>query len=372
MIVTGLLGGCAALSLGAHLGSNALAIGRPWLRRRRSDAPAFRPHLTLIRPVKGLDPHDCETLASSFTQDYPDYEVLFCAETATDPACAAIREMIAAHPGVPARLLIGDSRLSANPKLNNVEKGVAAARGDWFVLTDANLMLAPDYLSTLADSWGVDTGLVSGPPLGTAAEGLWGAVECAFLNGTQARWQLAADALGLGFAQGKTLFWNRRVLRAGGGLAALGRDTAEDVGATKLVRAQGLRVRLPLRLSGHPVGRRRVRAVWDRQLRWSIIRRDGFPGLFALEPLQGPLPGLLALIALALAGAVPGLLPLAYVALWYGAELLFSRAYDLPVGPRDLAAMALRDAMQPALWIAGLLRQSFDWRGHAMTAEPAE
>ena len=364
-----LLGGIAAVSLTAHLGSNALAILRPFLVTRRGSETTFRPHVTLIRPVKGVDPYDRVTLASSFEQDYPSYDIVFCVEHAEDPACGLVEALIAAHPEVPAQLLVGESRISANPKLNNVEKGCDAARGDWFVMADANLMLGPDYLATLADSWGEGTGLVSGPPLGAVPANFWGAVECAFLNTNQARWQLAADVLGLGFAQGKTLFWNRRILNAGGGLTALGHDTAEDVGSTKLVRGQGLRVRLPQRLSLHPVGRRTAKSVWDRQLRWSIIRREGFPVIFAAEALQGPVAGLLALLLLALLGG-PAVLPLLYLTLWYGAEILFTRVYGLPFAPRDLAAMMLRDGMLAALWGASLFRRGFDWRGNAMAAEP--
>ncbi|WP_460275382.1 glycosyltransferase [Celeribacter sp. ULVN23_4] len=366
-----LLSAVATLSLSAHLGSAGLASARPWLQKSRTSTPPFRPHLVLIRPVKGLDPYDRLTLGSSFIQDYPDYEILFCAEHADDPACDAIRDMIADHPEVPAQLLVGESSLSANPKLNNVEKGVMAASGDWFVLADSNLFLDPDYLAMLADTWGEDVGLVSGPPFGAMPCNFWGAVECAFLNTNQGRWQLAADVLGIGFAQGKTLFWNRKILNAGGGLAALGRDTAEDVGSTKLVRQQGLRVRLPARLSRQPVSKRTAKAVWDRQLRWSIIRRDGFPALFGLEILQGPLVGLLCLLALALAGHISAALPLIYLALWYGAEALFARVYELPLNLRDLAAMMMRDVMLPALWVLSLFRRKFEWRGNRMMAEVA-
>lgn len=361
-----LLGGIATISLTAQLGSCTLAALRPMLRR--TEPTGFRPRISLIRPVKGLDPHDYATLESSFTQDYPGYEVIFCAEDPADPACAPLRQLMGRHPEVPARLLTGRSSLSANPKLNNVEKGVEAARSDWFVLTDANLMLDPDYLAELADAWSQGTGLVSGPPIGSDPENFWGALECAFLNTWQARWQLAADTLGLGYAQGKTLFWNRRVLQAGGGLAALGRDTAEDVGSTKLVRAQGLRVRLPRRLSRHPVGRRTARAVWDRQLRWSVIRRQGFPALFAAELLQAPALGFLCLVALAALGASP-LWALGFVLLWYAAELAFARACGIPVDARDLSAMMVRDLLQPAIWFTGLFRQGFSWRGNEMEAE---
>ncbi|MEZ5722461.1 MAG: ceramide glucosyltransferase [Paracoccaceae bacterium] len=356
-----------AVPLLAHLASVALALSRPGLPTRSTGVP-FRPFMSLLRPVKGLDPFDRETLASSFALDYPDYEVIFCAAAGDDPACAEIRSMIAANPGVKARLLVGDTRLTNNPKLNNLSKGVAAARADWLVMADANLMLPPDYLAGLADSWRPDTGLVSGPPLGYRAGNFWGAVECAFLNTSQARWQLAADALGLGYAQGKTMLWSRRVLDAGGGIVALGRDLAEDVGATKLVRGQGLRVCLPHRLSAQPVGTRTMRAVWDRQLRWSRVRRDGFPGLFVAEILQGPVPGLSILLGLGAADALTPWLAAAFVAVWYGAELTFARALGLDLRPRDAAAMIARDLAQPLVWAATFARRGFDWRGTEMAA----
>lgn len=369
MMLTAVLTLAAAVPLAAHVGSAALALGR---RVRSQDAASFRPFISLIRPAKGLDPFDRQTLASALQQDYPDYEVIYCVADPDDPACAAIREMIAAHPQVPARLLTGEAGISANPKLNNLEKGVASARSDWLVMADANLMLEPDYLAALADAWTPGTGLVSGPPLGTDAQNFWGAVECAFLNTNQARWQLAADALGIGFAQGKTLMWNRRVLEEVGGLVALGRDMAEDVASTKLVRSQGLKVRLPARLSVQPVGNRHAGAVWDRQLRWSRIRRAGFPGLFASEIAQGPVLGLSALGILATLGAAPGSLAALYFVLWYGAEAAFARGIGLALAPRDLAAMTMRDLLLPALWIVTFARRGFDWRGTAVMAETAE
>ncbi len=365
MLVT-LLAAFAVVAIGVHLLSTALA----WPRRtcpRAADAPP-RPPVSLVRPVCGLDAFDPETLASSFGQDYPDHEILFCAAAADDPAVALLEELIAAHPEVPARILIGDDRVSANPKLNNLVKGFAAARGEWVAMTDANLLLTPDYLRRLDDTRREDTGLVSSPPAGIRPENLWGALECAFLNSNQARWQLAADALGIGFAHGKTLFWNRALLEAGGGPAALGHDLAEDVASTKLVRARGLKVRLARPLFGQPIGRRDFGEVWGRQLRWSRIRRAGFPAIFALEILQGPLPPFAALAALVGLGAAPGPALAAFPLVWYGAEIALARAHGWPSGPRDIAAMLLRDALLPALWVVTLRRRTFTWRGSVVGA----
>jgi len=235
-------------------------------------------------------------------------------------------------------------------------------------MADSNLLLPPGYLRSVVAAWDAGCGLVSCPPVGARPEGLAGRLECAFLNGNQARLQFAADSLGLGFAQGKTLLWNRAMLDAAGGIAALGRDLAEDVNATKLVRARGLHVRLTPRPFAQPIGRRAVGEVWRRQLRWSRLRRAGFPAIFALEILNGPLVPLAALGAGALllggAPAAPALA--AFAALWYGAEALLLRRSGWPSGLRDLAVLPIRDLLLPVIWVASFLGGDIAWRGNAV------
>jgi ceramide glucosyltransferase len=308
-----------------------------------------------------VDAFDHETLASGLALDYPAVEHLFCVADAADPAVALVRGLIAAHPQAQARLLVGDDRIGANPKLNNLAKGWAAATGDLVVMVDSNLLLPPDYLWQLLAVRGPDVGLVSCPPVGTRAKGIWGALECAFLNSNQARLQLAADSVGLGFAQGKTMLWDRAFLNAQGGLAPLGRRLAEDVAATRLVRGAGLRVALPVRPFAQPIGRRSLRQVWDRQLRWSKVRREGFPALFLLEPLNG---ALLPVLAAGLAAGPGAAMALALV--WYGAETALAWREGWIARGREVVLFALRDLMLPALWLATLRNTRFEWRGNAM------
>ena len=234
-------------------------------------------------------------------------------------------------------------------------------------MTDSNLLLPPDYISTLVDSWGPDTGLVSAPPFGILPEGWAARLECAFLNSNQARLQYLADSCGFGFAQGKTLFFNKPLLDTRGGLAALGRTLAEDVAATQVTRALGARVSLAPLPFPQPIGRRSLAQVLARQLRWSRVRRDGFPRLFALEPLNGAL--LPAAAGAAGAGVTP-VVVLAYLGLWYGAEAVLMRRAGWPSGWRDVAVLPVRDLLLPALWIATFRRRGFVWRGNAMGEAP--
>ena len=326
-----------------------------------------RPKISLIRPVCGLDPKDEATLGSSFGQDYPDYELLFCVAVEADPVVPLVRALMAAHPQVPAQLLVGEDRISGNPKLNNVAKGWAAAHSDWIAMADSNLLLPPDYLSLLQAEFGPGVGMVSSPAVGTEPEGLPAMLECAYLNTHQARWQLMADQLGQGYAQGKSLFYRRDLVEAAGGLAALGKDMAEDVASTKMTRNAGLIVRLPPAPFAQPLGRRTWGAVWQRQVRWAKVRRLGFPWLYALEILNGALP---FVILAALARFKPDVI-LAFLILWYAGEWILAERGNWPRGPRDVAMWMLRDLLAPVLWVKGWIGKGFEWRGTAMQADDA-
>jgi ceramide glucosyltransferase len=329
------------------------------------------PKVSVLRPFCGLENNLAETLATTFTADYPDYEVILCVDSPDDPAIPLVKGVMAAHPQVPARLLIGKSSVSGNPKLNNLVKGWAAARADWILMADSNVLLPPDYIRRLLAEWRADTGLVSSPPAGTRPEGFAARLECGFLNSCQGRWQLASAQVGNGFAQGKMLFWHRDLLDRAGGLAALGHEMAEDVASTKLVRAAGLKVRLTRQMFEQPIGKRSLSAVWSRQLRWSKVRRLGFLPLFLPEILAGGALPLLTAVVLAGQGVISASDVIAIAILWYGAEALLAKTSGWPATPADLLAWLCRDLLMPALWLAAWFGNSFEWRGTAMSAEDA-
>jgi ceramide glucosyltransferase len=89
--------------------------------------PRDAPPVTIVRPVCGLDNFVEETLRTSFELDYPEYELIFCVASERDPVVPVVRKLIADHPAIAAQLLVGDDRISTNPKLNNCAKGWRAA-----------------------------------------------------------------------------------------------------------------------------------------------------------------------------------------------------------------------------------------------------
>ena len=249
----------AAFVTAFHAGSILIAILR--LGRRPPTVSNQYPPVSLVRPLCGLDNYAADTLASTFALDYPRYEILFCVASAIDPVVPLVHSLMAEHPAVNAKLLIGDERISSNPKLNNVLKGWREAAHDWIIFADSNVLMPRDYIQLLFASWRADTGLVASPPIGCRPRGIWAEIECAFLNTYQARWQYVADALGFGFAQGKTMLWRRDDLEHAGGIEALANEVAEDAAATKTVRGAGLKVRLVDRPVAQPLGRRTAAEV---------------------------------------------------------------------------------------------------------------
>lgn len=369
-MLTVLLAAFVCVVAGLHVLTCALVL---W-RLRGSDAleAGTHPPLSVIRPVCGLDTYLYETLATSFSDLAGDYEVIFCVADANDPAIPVIRRLIAEHPAKSAQILTGVDVISGNPKLNNVAKGWSAARHDSIVIIDSNVLLPKDYVQTLFATWRPDTGLVTSPPVGIRAEGLWAKVESAFLNTHQDRWQLASDQLGQGFAQGKVLFWQRHLLEAAGGLAVLGRDLAEDVASTKVVRAAGLKVRVVRRPFPQPLGQRSFGDVWSRQLRWARVRRDGFPLLFALEPFTGMLLSLATVVTLALLGVVSLFVVPLFLSLWYAAELVVARQAKWPATLTDVLTWIIRDFLMVAIWINSFSAKGFVWRGNSMQPPPMQ
>ncbi len=347
-----------------HLVSTLTAIVR--CKPRRVAAPDRLPPVSLVRPVCGLENYIEETLGSAFALDYPNYEIIFCVASAQDKVVPVVRRLIAAHPDVPARLLIGNEKISDNPKLNNVYKGWRAAVHDWIVLADSNVFMPPDYIQRLMSAWRPDTGLVCSPPVGCRPEGFWAEIECAFLNTYQARFQYTADTFGRGFAQGKSMLWKRSILESAGGIRALAAELAEDAAATKVVRSLGLRVRLVDVPFEQPLGHRSAAEMWRRQVRWARLRRTSFKAYFLPEILSGAVWPMAA-VAFAAARSELPMTSVAIVAgLWYGSEAALAWAAGWHLSVRAPLAWISRDLLLPAIWFNGWLGSAFVWRGNQM------
>jgi ceramide glucosyltransferase len=308
------------------------------------------------------------TLESLFQLHCSDYEIIFAAEPEARAAIRVAEILCQRYPAIASRIVVVSANYCINPKLNNVQKAWLVATGQWVLMTDCNMLLPGDAIQRLESRWNNTIGMVCSPPAGTRPANFWAAVECAFLNQFEAKWQLLADRLGYGFVQGKVMFCHKTQFDTLGGLLALDMDHAacEDAAATKLIRRAGLHVRLVTQLFEQPLGIRSLRQVWKRQLRWAKLRRVTFPHWYALEILITPVPFLLAMVCAAHV-FWPVLTFLAFFAL----EIGLAKRMGWYLSWLTPAAMVARDGLMIAIWIAGWFGDDFQWAGQTLTLHPA-
>ena len=192
-------------------------VGYPLLLRllRGRDAPESEswgdttPRLSVI--VAAYNEADCirAKLDGTLAQLYPAQrlEVIVVSDGSSDGTDAIVR----AHPDRRVRLLRQDPRAGKSAALN---RGVAAARGDVLVFTDANALFAPDALAALAAPFADPlVGVVSG-------QGLYGSVDvdARVVAGAYARYEAAIkvgeSALGFLASTDGAIYAMRRSLYA--------------------------------------------------------------------------------------------------------------------------------------------------------------
>ncbi|MFN3548134.1 MAG: glycosyltransferase [Mesorhizobium sp.] len=356
------------LLLVIHVATAAIVALRLRGGRRLALTTGPREPVGILVPVAGLPAADARKALTALALVREDDELVYCAFDEREPIVAPIRAAIARHPGGNVRILAGRDRTTGNPKLDNMEKGYAALSRDIIVSVDGNVAMDPGLVEEALALMDARTGVVSSPAIGTLPEGFAAEVDCAFLNPLYARWQLAADAMGSGYAQGKVLVFRKSMIEAAGGFETLGADTAEDSSATKIARRSGLKVRLLRHPVEQPLGRRTIGEVWTRYVRWAQLRRESFPALYAFEWLMTPLaPAVLAALASSGGPIHPALAVSGLLATWYAVEAMLAKAAGWPLSIAFPAACLVRDAMAVAIWPVALFKRSYRWRGETIT-----
>jgi ceramide glucosyltransferase len=326
--------------------------------------PAARPlsDFTIVAPMSGAADASEAYVAALRVLAEGGAEVLICVASEEDPAVAPVR---AAWPD--ATVLVGSDK-TFNPKMNNARKGLEAASRPAVAVCDAGILLGPGELQQCAAPLSASLGLVLALKVGVAPENFAAEIECAYLNGHQARFLLAADRLGIAVASGGLTLLTADALSRIGNWRGFTRWIADDYSVTRSVREQGLATRLGGRLLRLPVGMRDWNSVWRRQVRWARtrLRLPVWP-LVLWEPMIGWfVSGVAGGAAVAGAGGGAPAIAVALAAhtlAWLAAEKWFMSGRGLAFGPRAAAAAMVREALGPVLMIRALSGRSIDWRG---------
>jgi ceramide glucosyltransferase len=362
----------------ASIGYAAFALARVRAFERTLRAPlrpARRPRITVLKPVRGLEPRLEENLRSFCAQDYPDYHVVLGVPSENDPALPLLRALAAEFPDR-VEVVAGDGTARfRNPKIANLAPMLGRARGEVLVIADSDMHVMPDYLDAIAEAFddpaaGAATALYRGEPADGGPASALGAMWITEQFAPSALVSAALEPLAHTF--GATMAVRRDVLAEIGGLDALGDRLADDHALGRLVAERGRRVTLARCVVTNVVSEPGLLALARHELRWArtirTVRRTGYLGIVLTYPI--PLALLYVAVARRRARALPVLTvaALCRIALGAAARRTFGSCGSEPAW-RRIARTPLRDALGIAVWALGLRGGEVRWREDALSVD---
>jgi ceramide glucosyltransferase len=325
------------------------------------------PPISILKPLKGIDPEIYESFRSHCMQDYPEYEIIFGVSDPSDPVIESVRRLQLEFPDRRIRMIVRSTILGANVKVSNLAQMITDARYDYLIVNDSDIRVERDYLSRvtapLADPRvGMVTCLYRGVAGGTVASRLESlGISTDFCASVLAARQLEG---GIRFGLGSTLAFRKADLQKIGGFNSFVDYLADDYELGKRIAALGLDVKLSDVVVETFLPAYRLQDFVAHQLRWARGVRDARAGgYFGLIFTFGMLWALVAVAASA-------------GSLWSWAGLAFVLSLRLTVafvvGWRVLRSgdalryawlIPLRDLIAVAVWIISLGGHTVTWRG---------
>jgi ceramide glucosyltransferase len=347
--------------------ARAFLRDRPQESGSTGQAGSSLPPVSILKPLRGVDPENYESFCSHCAQDYPEYEIIFGVSEADDPAMRTVRQLQQEFPQRAIQLVVCSQQLGANTKVSNLAQMLRAARYDCLIVNDSDIRVPADYLrrvvKPLADP---GVGLVTCLYRGIPAATLGSRLESLGITTDFAAGVLVARCLegGIRFGLGSTLAFRHTDLEAIGGFESLLDYLADDYQLGKKIAGLGKRVVLSDVVVDTFLPPYDFRGFVQHQLRWGRTIRDSRRGgYFGLLFTFGVFWASLTVVA-------------AWGALWawvlLGVVVLLRLVVARVVGegvlgdrrlPRLLPLLPLRDASAVPIWAASFAGNAIAWRG---------
>ncbi len=354
-----------------------------YLRERRAalaelaKRPGFSPALTLLKPLHGSEPDLEAHLATFFEQDYPEYEILFCARSGDDAGLETARRVAARYPHVPVRFFSTGEPEYINAKVASMELMEREAAHDILVISDSDVRVTQDYLRAVAMPFAdANVGAITCLYRGVAAEGgLWARLEAVGMSVEMTAGVLVARMMeGMQFTLGPTMAFRRETVRRMGGFRVTADYCADDFVLGYETWRMGQTVVLSHHAIDHMVINSSFVSSLKHQVRWMKSTRFSRPKGHFGAALTFSLPfGLLGWTVAAAMGHF-----------WWGLALFgWSVATRLTLSfavgravVRDrswfglLVLYPVRDLMGFCFWVASYGSSRILWRGRMLRLLP--
>jgi ceramide glucosyltransferase len=358
-----------------YLALTLIATARYLRRARTAQAvvgatpSSLLPPVTIFKPVHGQEEQLAANLESFFQQNYPAYEIIFGVRDADDPAAGVAEQIRAHYPQIPSRLVISGPPDWPNAKVFSLDKMIAAAANSYFIISDSDVRVAPDFLcNTIPPLLDPKTGLVTCMYRGIPAADFWSRLEALGLSVEMSSGVMVADMMeGMRFALGPAMAVRRDAIDAIGGIAAVADYYSDDFELGNRIWAKQFNVILSHHIVENVLTSRSPLRTLGDQLRWMKSTRYSRPAGHAGTGLTYAMPyGILGLVA----GAALGnwkvgiaLFALAFLNRMIQSLVVGWTVVRDPRAVRDCWLYPARDLFGFAAWMLSYTSGKFYWRG---------
>jgi len=330
------------------------------------------PPVTVLKPVHGMEPRLEETLESFFTQDYPNFEIIFGARSRENEALKVVEKLRARYPNVRTQVVISGEPSWPNAKVFSLAKMIAGSVNSYFVISDSDILVGRDFLrNVMPPLLDPKVGLVTCLYRGVPAPDFWSQLEASGMSVEMPAGVLVADMMeGMKFALGAAMAVRRDAIESIGGMRETGDFYSDDFVLGNLIAAAGYKVVLSHYQVEHVLSAYSLRRTFGDQLRWMKSTRYSRPWGHVGSGLTYAVPfGLLAL-AMALTSRHPQHVALGFelfAAAWLNRMLLaLMVGWGIVRDPRCLWfcwLYPLRDLLGFCTWFGSFTGNKFLWRG---------
>lgn len=341
---------------------------------RAADASPFLPSVSVLKPLHGTEEGLERNLESFFQQDYPEFELLFCARHDNDAGLRLAQEVGKRFPHVDARYVTcGEPPPQFhNAKVFSLAKMDSVAKYDLYVTSDADARVTPDYLQKMVQN-------LRDPRVGLASSIYLGTLH----QGSAARFSAQLDAVGKSvemssgvmvadmiegtkFALGVTMAVRKESFRLAGGFEELGQFYADDFVLGNRLATRGVGVRLATHVIRLLVEDTPFGVSFRNQLRWMQSTRRSRPWGHLGSGLTFAMPfGLMGLLWGLLSGhPALGLVWFAAMVVnrWVQAGVVL-RVMGDSNWMRGMLIYPMRDLLGSLLWLGSYGGDRFYYRG---------
>jgi ceramide glucosyltransferase len=335
-----------------------------YLRKPGPQKSLAMPAVTILKPLKGWDDQLEENLKSFFELDWPKYELLFGVNHKDDPAIPIVKQLQRRYPHIDSRLIIDDSCIGLNPKINNLHNLYRKTKYEYILISDSNIRVQSNYLHEMMKHMlQPNVGLVTTTLRGTNARSIGSILENLHLNTfVVGNTFTVNDLFRIPITIGKSMLIRKTIVERLNGFSKFADYLAEDHLLGVYIQKAGMKIYHSTHIIDNVNQNWSMKRFINRHMRWAKMRKNLNLLHYAVEILANPI--LIALPYMIMRGDSLGIIHFTFITL---TKILLDRTIAIMIHS-DLKwyhylLIPFKDIIIGIIWLFPFVDNKINWRG---------